>query len=255
MCSTLLMAGCAASVKSAPEPEYIPPPPPVAKVEVAPEVREARADARVGVHGIEGTLSNFDVRIAMEKRGLEFGACHEPRARRVPRLSGNVEFAIRVRPDGAVSQVRVRNSDVGDRPLERCFASVIESTPFPRPNGGEANVVWSMILGPARPGKDPEQWELERIASVLDKHAPELRETCAVPSDGTYQITAYVNRKGRVITAGVSAQTEAAPELLDCLASGLSRWRMPTPKKAKLAKVTFALAPHAPQPLAARQRL
>ncbi len=239
----LLVAGCAASVQSAPEPEYAPAPPPVAKAEPTPEEREARADARVGVAGIEGTLSSFDVRIAMEKRGAEFGACHEPRARRVPRLAGNVEFAIRVKADGVVSQVRLKNSDVGDRALERCFVSVIENTRFPRPNGGDANVVYSMYLGPARAGMDPEQWELDRIASVLEKHAAALREACAVPNDGTYQITAYVNKKGRVITAGVFAHSDAEPELLDCLASGLSRWRMPTPKKAKLAKVSFPLGP------------
>lgn len=214
------------------------------KVEVTPEAREARADARVGVAGIEGTLSSFDVRMTMEKRGAEFGACHEPRARRVPRLAGNVEFAIRVSHEGAVNQVLVRKSDVGDRPLERCFTQVIEHTPFPRPNGGEANVTWSMYLGPARSGKDPEQWELERIAHVLEKHAPGLRESCGVPSQESYQITAYINRKGRVITAGVSTPRGAAPELLDCLASGLSSWPMPKPKKGvPLAKITFPLDP------------
>src|SRR5262245_17514873 len=103
---------------------------------VAPRVvesvaeREQRADSRLNGRGIEGPLSNYDVRVTMEKRGAEFGACHEPRARRLPRLAGNIEFAVRVTPEGAVSQVQVRNSDVGDRLLERCFAEVILETPF-----------------------------------------------------------------------------------------------------------------------------
>lgn len=205
--------------------------------------RDARAESRVAVRGIEGTLSSYDVRHTMEKRGREFGACHEPRAKRMPRLAGNIEFAIRVTPEGAVSQVQVRNSDVGDRALERCFVDVISSTAFPRPNGGEANVSYSMILGPARPGKDPEQWELGRITRVLAKEAPDLRETCSVPSDGSYLLTAYVNKQGRVVTAGVSAPTGGEPEMLDCLVQGLSTWKMPKPK-SPLAKVSFSLAPH-----------
>jgi hypothetical protein len=205
------------------------------------EEREAKADARVAVRGIEGTLSNYDVRHTMELRGAEFGACHEPRARRVPRLAGNIEFAIRVTPEGAVSQVHIRNSDVGDRALERCFVDVITQTPFPRPNGGEANVSYSMILGPARPGKDPELWESERIGRLLAKEVPELRESCAVPTEGAYLITAYVNRRGRVVTAGVSAPTGGEPETLDCLVQGLRSWKMPKPRKSALAKISFPL--------------
>jgi hypothetical protein len=216
--------------------------PPAPKVALTPAQAEAKADARVQVRGIEGSMSSFDVRITMEKRGRQFGACHEPRARQVPRLSGTIEFAIRIDPQGTVSEVWVRSSDLGDRQLERCFAEVILATPFPRPNGGEANVAWNMVLGPARPGKDPEQWELGRIERVLAKNAPELRESCGVPSGPSFLITAYVNRRGRVVTAGVSASQNEAPELLDCLAQGMRSWHMPTPKKGSLAKVSFPLA-------------
>jgi hypothetical protein len=236
-----LFAGCAAPAKSVPDIVYRPRPKPV--VQPSREEREAKADARVAVRGIEGTLSNYDVRHTMEKRGAEFGACHEPRARRMPRLAGNIEFAIRVTPEGAVSQVQVRNSDVGDRSLERCFAEVISATPFPRPNGGEANVSYTMILGPARPGKDPELWETDRIERLLAKQAPELRESCAVPSEGSYTITAYVNRKGRVVTAGVASPEGSEAETLDCLVQGLRSWQLPKPRKSPLAKVSFPLAP------------
>ena len=236
----LFSAGCATPPKPEPVVVVQPPPPSKPVVQPTPEEREAKADARVAVRGIEGTLSSYDVRHTMERRGAEFGACHEPRARRVPRLSGNIEFAIRVTPDGTVSQVHIRNSDVGDRPLERCFLDVISQTPFPKPNGGEANVSYSMILGPARPGKDPEMWEIDRIEKVLAKGVPELRESCSVTA-GSYLITAYINRKGRVITAGVSTPQGGEPETLDCLAQGLRSWKMPKPKKSALAKISFPL--------------
>jgi hypothetical protein len=234
-----LLFSCAAPVQKAPPVRHAPRP--VVKAQEDPAAREAKAEARVNVRGIEGTLSNFDVRVTMEKRGKEFGACHEPRARRVPRLAGNIEFAIRVSPAGAVSQVEVRTSDVGDRPLERCFVDVISTTPFPRPNGGEAKVTWTVMLGPARAGKDPEQWEHGRIEHVLDKRESDLLESCAVPSDRAFLVTAYVNRRGRIVTAGVSARDGGAPEVFDCIANELRSWRMPSPRKSSLAKVSFPL--------------
>jgi hypothetical protein len=205
-------------------------------------LQEERADARVEVRGLEGTLAGSQVRQALDKRARAFGECHAPRAQRVPRLAGSIEFAIRVAPEGHVSQVDVRFSDVGDRPLERCFAEVIQATTFPRPNGGAANVTYTMVLGDGA-GAAPERWEHGRIERLLAKKGPELRESCAMPEEGAFQVTAYVDRAGRVVTAGVAARDSAEPELLDCIAETLQHWRLPKRKKGSVAKVSFPLVP------------
>jgi hypothetical protein len=236
-----LLFSCATAAPEQPVVHYVPRRLPPPKPVETPVEQEQRADARVKVRGIEGTMSNFDVRVTMEERGKAFGACHEPRARRVPRMAGNIEFAIRISPEGAVTQVGVLSSDVGDRPLERCFVDVIAATPFPRPNGGEANVTWTVNLGPGRAGKDPEQWDLGRIERVVEKRGPELMESCSIPTSNALVVTAYVNRRGRVITAGVSARQGGAPELFDCVAQELRSWKMPSPRKSPLAKVSFPL--------------
>ena len=62
-----------------------------------------------------------------------------------------------------------------------------------------------------------------------------------MPNDGSYLITAYVNKQGRVVTAGVSAAAGGEPEMLDCLVQGLRSWKMPKPKST-LAKISFPLA-------------
>jgi hypothetical protein len=238
-----LVMACASSAKTTPPVRHVAPRPRPAPAQETIAQREAKADERVNVRGIEGSLSSFDVRMAMEKRGAQFGACHAPRARRLPRLAGRIEFFIRVSPEGTAEQVDVRSSDVGDRELERCFVDVIQAAPFPRPNGGEAKVSWVMELGPARAGKDPEQWEEQRVGRAVAKHGPDLVESCALPGAGSFVVTAYVNSRGRVVTAGVAHAEGGAPELLDCIADALRSWQMPTPKKSRLAKVSFALAP------------
>jgi hypothetical protein len=207
-----------------------------------PTDRAARHEKSVAVQGIEGTLSNFDVRVTMEKHGKAFASCHEPRARKVPALAGAVEFRIHVLQSGDVSDVHVRVSDLGDRVLERCLSEVIQAAKFPQPHGGEADVTWNMLLEPTRKGHKPEQWDTERVERVLRKHGNELIETCDAKRAGAITITAYVSRSGRVLAAGVAttAVKESSPEQFDCIAEELRSWPMPKPRKGT-AKVSFPL--------------
>ncbi len=199
-----------------------------------------KANKKVGVQGIHGTLAPFDVKITMEKQGKAFAKCHEPRARRVPSLAGALEFNIRVLSTGEVADVNVRQSDVGDRVLERCFSEVIRNTRFPAPRGGEATVQWQMELAPGRKHREPEAWDSERIEKVLKKNRPELIEACDLKRAGSITVTAYVSKRGKVVAAGVAAPDERSDEALDCIADELRSWPMPKPRKG-IAKVSFPL--------------
>jgi hypothetical protein len=223
---------------------------PIIQADALPEWgREARAaangtlqkPAKVEVRGIEGTLGNFDVRTTMEQKAREFAACHEPRASRVPPLSGSVEFAIVVKKTGEVMDVELRNSDVGDRELERCLMDVVRATQFPKPNGGDAKVSYTMLLGPARKGREPEQWDAERVRRILSKNGADVTEKCELPRGGAYTVTAYINASGRILAAGVTSHAPTEAEQFDCIADSLRRWSMPRPSKKRFAKVTFPL--------------
>jgi hypothetical protein len=201
-----------------------------------------KANKKVGVQGIHGTLSNFDVKVTLDKQSKAFAKCHEPRARKVPSLAGGMEFGIRVLPSGEVADVQVRQSDVGDRVLERCFSEVIQRTRFPPPRGGEATVKWNMALAPARKGREPEQWDSERIERVLKKNRGGLLEACDAKRTGSMTVTAYVSKRGKVLAAGVAAADSSSAEHLDCIADELRSWSMPKPRKG-IAKVSFPLRP------------
>lgn len=188
-------------------------------------------------------MSSYDVRTTMERRGNELLACQEPRVRVVPVMAGTVEFAIQVDRQGKVGEVLVRASDLGDRVLERCISDVIVQTPFPPPNGGDAKVTWTMILEPARAGMEPELWEQEHIEKVIDEHLEELKTECDLPPQSKkFDVTAYVNRRGRVVSASVMARGLAPSEHLDCIVEKLGQWPMPKPKTSRFAKVSFKLA-------------
>jgi hypothetical protein len=138
-------------------------------------------------------------------------------------------------------QVDLRTSDVGDRPLERCFTDVIRATQFPKPNGGDAKVSYTMLLGPARKGREPEQWDADRVRRISSKQSADVSEKCELPRGGAYTVTAYVNSQGRILAAGVTSRAPTESEQFDCIAESLRRWSMPRPSKKRFAKVTFPL--------------
>lgn len=219
---------------------------PIIQADVLPswgrvQTQTAHKPKAVKVSGIEGTLHNFDVKVRIEERSREFAKCQESRSNRMAMLSGSIEFGIHVKHSGDVSDVDLRNSDVGDRELERCFIEVIRGVHFPRPNGGDANVSYTMLLGPAGKGREPEQWNPGRVQHLIAKHSADVREECSLPTGEAYTVTAYVNASGRVISAGVAGKAMSETERFDCIAKQMSNWSMPKPTKKRIAKVTFPL--------------
>ena len=238
VCVSLALVACGGATQGERRVER----PPTESAEAAPTHKPDARDEAVAVTGIEGSMSSYEVNQTMEARTAEIAKCHEPRARAVPPLSGRAEFAVAVGREGNVEDVAVRASDLGDRALERCVSEVIRETTFPKPNGGDAKITWTMVLEPTRAGAEAEVWDREHITRVIDKHLPDLREECDVASRAApFGVTAYVNRRGRVVSAGVMAPSDTSPETLDCIVAQLRAWPMPRPRHGRFAKVQFAL--------------
>jgi hypothetical protein len=241
----LVMAACGGGAEVQRPPATPAPSEPVAveRSEPAPAAAQPPPDreSHVAVRGIEGSMSSYDVNNTMEERSGELSACHGPRVRVVPALSGAIEYAIKVDAEGNVGDVTVKSSDLGDLVLERCIGAVISGKPFPRPNGGDAKFTWSMTLEPAHASAVPEAWEAEQVDKALDRYLPELHETCSDAKPARLVATAYVNKRGRVLAASVRGKGGASDEELDCVISELRKWSMPRPK-SRFAKVSFSLA-------------
>jgi hypothetical protein len=105
----------------------------------------------VAVEGIEGTMSDYDVRTTLEGRGAEFDRCHERRRRA---RSGWIEFRIRILSSGEVSDVKVHRSSVRNREFVDCYAGVVMGSRFNAPHGGYADVTWKTSVGRSPPRPD-----------------------------------------------------------------------------------------------------
>ena len=201
----------------------------------------ARVDASgagMGVSGLHGTLSAGEARQALEPRMSEMTGCFALRSMGFEQLGGQIRMLIRVEGSGRVVSSHPEDSTVGDRDVERCVRRVILGTRFPRTHGGgEAEIHWAMTVDPPDSVREPMTWSPERVARVVRLRRARGRSSCNL--DSGVQVTVYVSRGGRVLRAGAAAAEATDDEVLDCVASRVQRWRMPSSRHG--AKVTFEI--------------
>ncbi len=202
--------------------------------------RQVRLDdeRHMEADGLTGSLSSIAVRSALTPRTRDFSQCFVGHSRRVRGLGGRIEFFFRVGPDGNVQEVRPTHSTLGHRAVERCLMNVAYTTQFARPDGGgSATFTWPLEMDAAR---QPVTLDYEQVQRVVRRNASAvLRECRPRGSDASYEVTTYVSRGGRVVSAG-AVSTDAQAEELDCVVREVRRWRMPRPR-AHQAKTTFEL--------------
>jgi hypothetical protein len=130
-------------------------------VDVAPprEDKKAKAPQRdVDVEGIEGTMSEFDVRVVLEARDADFDACHD----RYRGGSGRIVFQIHINANGDVGHVKAHPSKVRSHDLIDCYSEVVSTSHFNKPHGGYADVKWTTKVGRSRKKKGSDLFGYDR---------------------------------------------------------------------------------------------
>jgi hypothetical protein len=189
--------------------------------------------------GLTGSLATDEVSGALAPKHEAFARCFATRTRRLPMLAGRVTLAFRVAIDGRVAQVHPIDSTVGHREVERCIVDVAASVRFPRPHGGTADFVWPLEMDPPRGVREAVTWDPGRVRRIVRARGRRVLERCGAEGSDI-QVTTYVSRRGRVISAGASTPDGSGVGSLDCVAHAVRRWRMPRSRHRR-AKVTFSL--------------
>jgi hypothetical protein len=97
----------------------------------------------VTVQGIEGTTTEFDVRVTLENRAEDFDRCHD----RMGGGGGRIVYRIHIEADGKVGRVKAVPLKSRNKKLVACYTEVVSSSRFPRPHGGYANAKWTTKVG------------------------------------------------------------------------------------------------------------
>jgi hypothetical protein len=218
-----------------------------------------RVRATVGVRGITGSLTAFDVEQAMSRRRAELLACVKQRPRALGHVAGDIAFHIDVDAAGKVERALVMQSDIGYPPLEQCLLAVVAAAPFPTPAGAErAEAQWRMSVDPLREPATPlDSAELEE---TITREAEGAYETCQIPKASRFVVNGYLARgklhpvSVRAPWRGPAQNRDDASEQITCLAEALEQWRR-WPKQSAQSKLSFELRwVKAPPPERARGR-
>lgn len=79
----------------------------------------AQSNRGVGVRGITGSLTAFEVDEAMATRGGALMACVQQRPNRLGHVAGDIKFHMDIDPRGKADRVRITQSNIGHPVLER----------------------------------------------------------------------------------------------------------------------------------------
>lgn len=208
---------------------------------------DGRAARTVGVRGITGSLTAFEVEQAMNARSGELLACvKQRRPRSLGHVAGDISFHITLDGGGKVEDVTIAKSDLGHADLEDCLREVVATAPFPVPAGAErAETEWRMSVDPLhRPAEPLASGELEE---TLKSESAASYESCQIAKGRRFEVTGYLtaNRRLRPVSVrvpwrGKARTLEVSPEQLSCLSDALQRWTH-WPKARGLAKLSFEL--------------
>lgn len=191
----------------------------------------------LSVTGLRGTLSQEEIRKALDPRMPKLSRCVQKRSGDIEWLSGSMHLTFLVAVDGSVASVYPTASTMGDRETERCVLEVAKATRFPRPHGGEAEFSWSFEVPLDSDIREPVPWGQAEASSVLATYGSQVTASCG---GGVYGITAYIDTDGKVLAAGAATSDEADADKLDCVTQAVRGWTFMSPGSYP-AKLQFSL--------------
>ena len=215
------------------------PPPPATAAPTAQQPAPAAPPRQVKIRGLTGTLNLDDVHQTMDAQRPALDACIGESRRTLRWVSGAIRFAFEVDATGHVQKVHPIESSLGHSRLERCIAGTLAATVFPAPAGrANARFTWGMsVESPG--GRPPDALDAKLVRPLLRRKARSLLKTCSVRRRERFQITAYIAKGGRVLSAGAVPMPPKASEKLDCVLEEITSW--PMPKVDRYAKISFLL--------------
>jgi TonB family protein len=193
---------------------------------------------------VEGTLGQLDqgaIDSGLRPQMATVTRCFDERARRLPYLSGRVALKFRIARDGAIKTLTLTESSLGSYTVERCILQAMNMARFERPKGGEAEFTYSLEFS----GKvTPLVWDPGMVKEEIEKKIEDLlvfkeegvENTLTAPKG--LVVTFYVNRRGRVLCAGMTAQEAIDEEFAERFITNLKKIKFVEPDE-RYAKVTY----------------
>ena len=93
--------------------------------------------------------------------------CFKTGLGRVEYLGGEVAVFLRIGVEGHVRYDYFRSTTVGDRETEKCLLNVMSLADWPKPQGGEAEVLKTFSFDPPSDVRAPTAWNSDELAASI----------------------------------------------------------------------------------------
>jgi hypothetical protein len=215
-------------------PEPIPQAPTQEKAVARPKKKQA-----MQVLGQLGSLDEGKVNDTFQRLLPQLGDCMGKGAGKIEFLAGHVKVLVRIAMDGSAHWAYLSESTIGDRDTEKCILSAVKRTTWPPPVEGEGQAEKAFDFDPSPDVRDAVAWEPDHVQKQLQSAHGKLAH-CIGGARGPYRVTAYIDRDGSVMGAGVAVPDERGESAADCIADATKAVKFPSPGSWP-AKVTFEL--------------
>jgi len=183
-----------------------------------------------------GGMNEEKVKKTIENLYPSLSECLMNGSKRVDFLGGEVAFLVKVNTSGVAEVAHAERSTLGDYASERCMLDTLKKSRWPKPVGGRIGLArTSIAFDPPSDVRPPVDWSERDIQKALAENDGEL---AACGRGGPFEITAYVDTKGRVMTAGVAHADDSGEQAASCLVQAVEGIQFGSPGSWP-AKVTF----------------
>jgi len=183
-------------------------------------------DEDVKVQLERGTLNQPDIDELMDQNAPRLMECYDRAGEARKYASGEVGLRFLISRTGAVTDVMVVRSQLGNYPVERCLVVEGRKIPFPQPGGDKAtDFEWTIrfkATGEAR----VVEWAPEAIRNTV---APKMRTLapCGPPSEREVRAVAYIQPSGVVVSVGLESPGRIDIMNAMCVVEQIRKWRLP----------------------------
>ncbi len=196
-----------------------------------------RPGSDIQISGLRGTIDGAAVERAFRKKHREVAACRRKHMGSLSYVGGEMTFFFEVGTDGVPTKVLLERSQLGHWQMESCILRVARGLRFVKPEGGKAEVRYTMTL--ANDGTDAKDWDASRARPTLKRRRRALRACRKGGKPRRFTLTFYVLPGGAVKTVGVVSPEPLPPGFAACVARVVTALTFPDPL-GSVARATYS---------------
>lgn len=195
----------------------------------------------VGIESEIGALDEDAVKRVFSNVSKQLIGCYGRGTERISFLAGEISFKLRVKKDGGVRWIYVKDSNLGDRTTENCMMELLKRQTWPQPvDGAEGLAENSFAFEPGGDERMPVDWTPDQLGDEFRKATSKLSQCRADAGTGSMKATLYVDTEGKAQSVGVSVADEKGEAAVTCVIDTLNGLKYASPGSYP-AKVSISI--------------